>query len=131
MSRFGTTGTFSYDTGDVFAEGTGIFLDVQDMFQFPFETTVEADNVSYRSKTGKTYQYQNYSNDVHSFNWVSLRESTRGSLFTMANSPSILTFKSPTNAAAWGTYRIVPGSWSDSEVTHERYDVSFSIEKQP
>ena len=130
MSRFGTTGTFSYDTGDVFAAGTGVFLDVQDMFQFPFETTVEADNVSYRSKSGKTYQYQNYSNNVHTFNWVNLREVTRGSLFTMANSPSILTFKSPTDQAVWGTYRIVPGSWSDSEITNERYDVSFSIEKQ-
>ena len=131
MSRFGTTGTFSWDTGDVLSGGTGVYLDVQDMFQFPFDTSKETDSVSYRSKSGKRWEYQNYNKDVHTFSWVNLRESTRGSLFTMVNSTPILAFSSPPTASGtWGTFRVVPGSWSDSEVTHERYDVSFSVEKE-
>ena len=129
MSRFGTTGEFSYDIGDVYTGGTTINLTVQDMFQYPFETTQETDRTSYRSKSGLTYQYENYSNDVHTFNWVDLRESKRDELYTMANSPSILTFSSPPSTLL-GTFRVVGNSWSDTETTYERYDVSFTVEKQ-
>ena len=128
MSRFGTTGTFSWDTGDTLSGGTGILLEIEDMFQFPFETSVINDAVSYRSKSGRRYEYENWSKDVHSFNWVSLQESKRDELYTMVNSLPILSFASPVKSD-WGTFRVVPGSWSDVESSHERYDVSFDIEE--
>ena len=129
MSRFGTTGEFNYAFGDTLTSTTLIELGVQDMFQFPFETSRETDVVEYRSKSGKKYSYQNYNKDVHTFEWVNLRESKRNELFTMVNSPSIFNFESPPGTS-WGTYRVQAGSWNDSEVTHELYDVSFTIEKE-
>ncbi len=128
MSRFGTTGTFAWDTGDTLANGTGIFLDIQDMPQFPFDSSKINDAVSYRSKSGRRYEYENFNKDTFTFSWVDLRETTRGSLFTMVHSLPILSFKSPVNTL-WGTFRVIPNSWSDTETTHERFDVSFSIEE--
>ena len=132
MSRFGTTGSFYWEPGDddTFANGTSLPLAVQDMFQFPFDTEVESDAVSYRSKSGRRYEYKNWKKNVHTFNWVDLREVTRGSLYTMVQSLPVLKFLSPpTEAGLWGTFRVVDGSWSDTETSHERYDVSFSIEE--
>ena len=129
MSRFGTTGTFFWDSGDTLYGTTGITLEVQDMFQFPFETSQISDSVSYRSKGGRRYEYKNWVKDVHTFNWTGLREGVRGSLYTMVTSLPILSFSSPPTATGLlGTFRVVPGSWSDSETSFERYDVSFSVE---
>jgi len=129
MSRFGTTGTFAYDPGDTLALGTGVYLDVQDMFQFPFDTSIETDAVSYRSRGGQRYEYQNWSKNNYEFSFVGLRETKRDELYTMVNSLPIIRFQCPPSTDfGSGTFRIAPGSWSDSETSHERYDVSFTLE---
>lgn len=127
MSRFGSTGHFYWDSGDTLLPGNSLLLDVQDMFQFPFETSQVTDAVSYRSINGRRYEYENYRKDMFTFNWVDLREITRNRLFEMVTSLPILSFSSPPSDS-WGTFRVVPDSWSDSESSHERYNVSFTIE---
>ena len=130
MSRFGTTGTFSYDPGDTFSQGTGVGLDAQDMPQFPFETSIISDSQVYRTKSGIRYEYENYNKKQYTFSWVDLREAKRDELFDMVNSLPILTFASPPTSAVLGTFRVLRDSWSDSETTHERYDVSFTVEDE-
>ncbi len=46
----------------------------------------------------------------------------------MLTSHSTATFESPIGAS-WGTFRCVAESWSDEEVSNERYEVSFVIEE--
>lgn len=128
MSRFGTTGKFVWAEGDTMTSGTTINLDVQDMFQFPFDTEIISDSEVVRTKGGNRYETENWNKKQYTFNWVDLREEIRGSLFTMVNSLPILAFSSPP-ATNWGTYRSIRDSWNDSETSHERYDVSFTIEE--
>lgn len=130
MSRFGTTGTFAWTPGDTLTTGSGIFLDVQDMFQFPFDTEVISDAQVVRTKSGQRYEYGNWNSISYTFSFVGLRETKRDELFTMVNSLPIVAFSTPPTAAGtWGTFRIPRDSWSDSETSHERYDVSFTMEK--
>ena len=131
MSRFGTTGTFAWTPGDTLTTGSGVFLDVQDMFQFPFDTEIISDSKVLRTKSGQRYEYDNWKTVSYTLSFVGLRESKRNELFDMVNSLPIVAFSSPTTAAGtWGTFRVPRDSWSDSETSYERYDVSFNIEKE-
>ncbi len=127
MSRFGTQGRFYWDSGDVLSSSNPILLEIEDMFQFPFETSSISDAISYRSKSGRRFEYKNWSKDTHTFTWVGLQESKKDELFEMVHSLPIVSFSSPLSTD-WGTFRVTPDSWSDSETSHERYDVSFTIE---
>jgi hypothetical protein len=130
MSRFGTTAKFVWGAGDGFAFPTTIELDVQDMPQFPFDTEILSDSQVVRTKSGQRYEYQNWSTQSHTISFVGLSETKRDELFTMINSLPIVAFSSPPTAAGlWGTYRAPLDSWSDSESSHEKYDVSFNIER--
>lgn len=131
MSRFGTTGRFRWNTGDTYTGITSITMNESQMPQYPFETTKISDAVSYRAVNGARYEYQNWSLDSHTFNWVNLDEITRDKLYAMAHGLPILTFASPPTSTVWGTFRMAPDSWSEAETSHERYDVSFSIEELP
>ena len=131
MSRFGTTGTFSYAPGDTLTGGTGIILEIEDMFQFPFDTSIISDSQVLRTKSGQRYEYENWFSQSYTFSFVGLQESKRDELFDMVNSLPIVAFSSPPTAAGtWGTFRIPRESWFDSETSHERYDVSFVMEKE-
>tara|TARA_R100001244_G_scaffold86357_2_gene65947 strand:+ start:205 stop:600 length:396 start_codon:yes stop_codon:yes gene_type:complete len=129
MARFGTTAIFHWTEGDTLILGTGIVLAEQDMFQYPFETAIETDAVSYRSHGGKRYEYQNWSKNNHTLSFVGLRESKRTEFYNMVNSLPTFRLQSPPGVDfGAGTFRVTPGSWSDSETSFERYDVSFTIE---
>lgn len=131
MSRFGTTGTFAWTPGDTLSTGSGVYLAVEDMFQFPFDTEIISDAQVVRTKSGQRYEYENWSSVSYELSFVGLRESKRDELFAMVNSLPIVAFSSPPTASGtWGTFRIPRDSWSDSETSHERYDVSFMMEKE-
>lgn len=132
MSRFGTTARFKYDPGDTYAGGTSVILSEADMPQYPFDTVVISDSQEIRTKSGERYEYENWNKKQYTFSWVNLSESKRDELFDMVNSLPILTFRSPDTASGtWtGTFRAPRTSWSDSETSFERYDVSFMIEEE-
>ncbi len=125
MSRFGSTAEFFYDTGDVLSGGTTITLNEQDMPQFPVEDQRNTDEVLLTAKSGHTYEYRNYNKASYIFNWSNLAESKRNELATMADAIPILSFRSGGNT--FGTFRMVPDSWSSVEISHELYDVSFLV----
>lgn len=127
MSRFGNSGTFIYAAGDSLTSGTELTLGPSQMPQFPFESYNVTDRVTYRSKGGKTWMYENYNLNGYRFTWSLLDESTRNSLRTIYLSKAILTFRS--NNQNFGTFRFVENSWQDSEVLHELYDLSFTLEE--
>jgi len=130
MSRFGTTGTFAWTPGDTLTTGSGVLLTEQDMFQYPFDTEIFSDSQVVRTKSGQRYEYENWNSVSYTLSFVGLRESKRDELFTMVNSLPIVAFSSPPTASGtWGTFRIPRDSWSDSETSFERYDVSFTMEK--
>ena len=128
MSRWGTSGTFAYAPGDVLTGTLGVALVAQDMFEFPVETSIISDAVVYRTVSGERYEYSNWNKKSYTFNFTDLREVTRDELFTMVNSLPILTFSSPVDTL-WGTFRMPLDSWTDEESSHERYNVSFTIEE--
>lgn len=127
MSRFGTTGTFYYSSGDTLSSGTYIYLNNGQMPQYPFETEYVTDRVTYRSKGGKSWMYQNYNLQGYTFKWSLLDETMKNSLKTMANSLPILAFSS--NGTTWGTFRIADNSWKDQEAAYELFDVEMRIEE--
>jgi len=97
------------------------------MPQYPFENTTISDKVSYRSKGGKLWQYQNYSLDSFTFRWTMLDETKKQGLRLMYDSLPILSFKS--NGTDFGTFRIADSTWTDEEVAYELYDLSFTVEE--
>lgn len=128
MSRFNATGTFTYDTnaaGTVSfgATGTLVYLNANQMPQYPFEAFLVTDMVSYRSKGGTLWSYSNYAKRGYNFNWTLLDESMRGTLWNMALNPCTFTFDSGANF--FGTFRIEEGSWAEEEVLYGLYDISF------
>jgi len=129
MSRFGTEGTFVYAPGDTLTNGTVLGLSPQDMFQYPFDTRILSNSIKYRTLSGESYEYEDWKKEAYTFNFTDLRESKRQELFEMiASAPTIFSFASPPGSD-WGTFRADRDSWSDTETSHERYDVSFTIEK--
>ena len=126
MSRFGSTMAIVWNAGDTFTGGTTISLEEQDMPQYPFEESRETDIVQYRSLSGEIYQYQNYNKNVYTFNWSNLRESKKEDLVLMAD--SLPAFSVESGGTTLGTFRMVPNSFSASEVLYELYDVSFAAE---
>jgi hypothetical protein len=127
MSRFGATGTFIYAVGDSFSAATTLVLNESQMPQYPFEGESLSDRVTYRSKSGKAWSYQNYNLNVYTFNWSLLDETCRNSLKAMWDSHPIINFKS--NGTNFGTFRFAEGSWKDSEVINEFFDVNFVLEE--
>jgi hypothetical protein len=125
MSRFGSTATFYYAPGDTFASGTYLYLNSQNMPNYPFETFEDTDKTMHRTKTGRKYIFQNYSKQGYVFNFSNLSEASRGSLRMMYDALPIFTFN--TNNTTWGTFRFSEESWQDEEVAFELYDLSFSI----
>ncbi len=127
MSRFGDTGTFTYAVGDSFTSATTLVLNANQMPQYPFEGEPLTDRVTYRSKSGKAWSYQNYNLNRYTFNWSLLDESCRNSLKSMWNAQPIISFNS--NGTNFGTFRFADGGWSDSEVINEFFDVNFTLEE--
>ena len=126
MSRFGSTAQFHYDAGtDIYAGGTTIQLDEQDMPQYPVDEFRESDRQIYRSKSGQMFSTENYNKRGYTFNWTDLSESKKHELATTADSLPILLFASGGNN--WGTFRMVPDSFSASESLFELYNVSFDV----
>jgi hypothetical protein len=104
-----------------------VTLSAGQMPQYPFANTTISDKVSYRSKGGKLWQYQNYSLDSFTFRWTMLDEAKKNTLRFMYDCLPILSFKS--NGTDFGTFRITGDSWEDEEVAHELYDLSFTVEE--
>jgi hypothetical protein len=129
VSNFGSTGSFRYSLGDesIVSFGTLITLSEQDMPQYPWEETRITDQVTYRSKTGQVYSYQNYNKVAYFFNWSNLSETKRNELATMVNAIPLLTFISGGNL--FGTFRVKMDSFSSSETSFGLYDVSFEVEQ--
>lgn len=127
MSRFGDSGTFIYASGDSLTSGTIVVLDSFQMPQYPFEGFSITDRVTYRSKGGKSWMYENYNLQGYKFNWSLMDEDKKNDLRTMYQAKPILTFRS--NNTNFGTFRITEASWQDSEVGHELYDISFTLEE--
>lgn len=129
MSRFGTdgVGTFKYSTGDTLASATTIVHNSSQAPQFPFDTKTISDRVSYRSKSGKAWSYQNYNLQAFGFKWSMLDEGFRGSLFTMFNANPLLAYYA--NGTCFGTFRMAENTWQDSEVLDGLFDVSFGVEE--
>ena len=123
MSRFGTTAQFLWDTGDTFAGGSTITLNEQDMPQYPMEETRVSDEQRYLTKSGREYSTRNYLKRSFIFNWTDLSESKRDELANMADNMPIFQFSSGGND--FGTFRMEPDSFQDSETSFELYDVSF------
>lgn len=123
MSRFGTTATILWDEGDTFAGSLSISLEPQDMPQYPFEEYREEDITEYRTLSGEIYQYRNYNKRNVIFNWTDLRESTRNEIYSMCQSLPVFNFSS--GGTNFGTFRVEPGSYSDSETAFELFDISF------
>jgi hypothetical protein len=127
MSRFSSSGTFFYAPGDVLTAATTVLLNAGQMPQYPFENTTITDRVTYRSKSGKSWMYENYNLDSYTFNWSLLDEPKKNALRAMYDSKGVLSFSS--NGATFGTFRIADSSWSDSESAYELFDVSFTVEE--
>lgn len=127
MSRFGSTATFIYAPGDAITNATTLVLSQGQMPNYPFETSNVTDRTMYRSRSGRSFAYQNYNLRKYTFNWSMLDEGARGSLKTMYDANPLLTFNS--NGTNWGTYRFANNSWEDQEVSFELYDLAFTIEE--
>jgi hypothetical protein len=127
MSRFGASGTFYYASGDTLTSLATIYLDAGQLPQYAFDNQTITDRVTYRSKSGKSWMYENYNLDAFTFKWSLLDESKRNSLRTMYDSKPILTFHS--NGTCFGTFRFAEATWSDSEAAYELYDISFTLEE--
>jgi hypothetical protein len=127
MSRFGSSATFYYASGDVMSSGTNLYLTADSMPNYPFEAYGDTDRQIHKTKTGRKYMYQNYNLQGYKFNFSNLKETTRGSLKTMFDARPIFTFN--TNGSMWGTFRFAEDSWQDSESAFELYDINFSIEE--
>lgn len=129
MSRFNSSGTFLYAPAqDSFSGALGtIYLDPSQMPQYPFSNYTFTDRTTYRSKSGKSWSYQNYNGDGFTFRWSMLDETCKNSLRTMYDSLPFFTFVSGTNTL--GTFRMADSSWKDEEVAHELYDLSFTVEE--
>jgi len=126
MSRFGSTAVFYYDAeSDMLSGGTTITLEEQDMPQYPMEEFRDTDEEHYRSKSGQLFSTRNYNKRGFTFNWTDLSESKRNEIATMVDAMPILSFKSGGND--WGTFRVVTGSFEDSEALFELYNVSFDV----
>ena len=113
MSRFSDWGTFFYaPAADNFAGVLySVYLDPSNMPQYPFQVQTVTDRVNYRSKSGKSWMYENYNLDSYTFRWSMMDELTRGSLKTMYDSKPLVNFCSGTNN--FGTFRIAESSWKD------------------
>ncbi len=127
MSRFGSTATFHYQSGDSITAGTTMVLTADSMPNYPFEAYSDTDRTIHRTKTGRKWVYQNYNLQGYRFNFSNLKESVRGSLRTMWDARPLFAFYS--NGVTWGTFRFAEDSWEDSEVAYELYDLSFAIEE--
>lgn len=127
MSRFGSTATFYYATGDSLVSGTYLYLTPDSMPNYPFETMADTDRVVHRTKTGRKYSYQNYNLQAYQFNFSNLKNSTRGSLKRMYDARPIFTFN--TNSTTWGTFRFGEDTWADAEAAFELFDLNFVIEE--
>lgn len=125
MSRFGSTATFTYQTGDSITAGTTVVLTADSMPNYPFEAFADTDRVLHKTKTGRKYTYQNYNLQGYRFNFSNLKESIRGSLKTMFDARPLFTFN--TNGSMWGTFRFAEDGWEDSEAAFELYDVNITI----
>ena len=123
MSRFGTTGLFTWNSGDTFTGGTTIVLNEPDMPQYPMEEGRETDEIRYRTKSGREYSTRNYNKRRFTFNWADLSEAKENEVATMVDSMPIFSFASGGND--WGTFRLEPDSYSTSESSFELYSVSF------
>lgn len=123
MSRFGTTATILWDEGDTFTGANTISLEPQDMPQYPFEESREEDITEYRTISGEIYQYRNYNKRNVILNWTDLREVTRNEIYSMCQALPVFSFNS--GDTDFGTFRLEPGSYTDSETAFELFDISF------
>lgn len=97
------------------------------MPQYPFENTTITDRVTYRSKSGKSWMYENYNLDSFTFRWSMLDQVAKTYLRLMYDSKAILTFNS--NGNNFGTFRIADNTWKDEEVAFELFDLNFTVEE--
>ena len=129
MSRFSSTGTFRYTLAtDDFSGTIGtIYLDPSQMPQYPFETNTFTDRVTYRSKNGRSWMYENYNGEAYTYRWSMLDETCRNQLKSMYDAKGLVNFKSGT--FDFGTFRIADSTWKDEEVSHELFDLNFTLEE--
>jgi len=130
MSRFGSTATITWGAGNnagTFAGGTVISLDQGDMPQFPVEEWRITDEVEYRTKYGKVWNYKNYTKIGITLNWSNLNETTRNELATMVR--AIPYFSISSGGGVIGTFQLVPDSITDTESSYQLYDFSFDAEE--
>lgn len=127
MSRFGNSGTFFHVPGDSLTGVSVLYLDAGQMPQYPFENKTITDRVTYRSKSGKSWMYENYNLDSYTFNWSLLDEPKKEALRLMYDEKGVLSFVS--NGNTFGTFRIADDSWSDQEVAYGLFDLSFTVEE--
>ncbi len=125
MSRFGSTATLAYTSGDTMAAATTFVIPPSSMPNYPFETFSETDRQIHKTKTGRKYIYQNYNLQGYRFNFSNLNPNYRGSLKAMWDARPIFTFN--TNGSLWGTFRFVEDSWEDEEIGYDLFDLSFGM----
>ncbi len=128
MSRFGDSGTFFYRPGDAFSGtlgGTYLYLQSDDMPQYPFETINDTDRVELVSKTGKRWAYENYNLAGYKFVWANASQALRDQFKRMYDSNAVMTFN--TNGTLWGTFRQSGAEWQDSEVGYDLFDFDLTI----
>ena len=123
MSKFGSTALFTWNDGNTFTGGTTITLNEQDMPQYPMSEDRKSDEKRYITKSGREYSTRNYNKRVFTFNWTDLSEAKRNEFATMVDSIPVFSFASGGND--WGTYRLEPESFTDSEKSFELFDLSF------
>jgi hypothetical protein len=95
------------------------------MPNYPFEEFEDSDRQIHRTKSGRKYVYQNFGLKGYTFNFSNLSETTLGSLKQMFDARPLFTFN--TNSVMWGTFRFSEETWKDQEISHELYDLNFSI----
>jgi len=127
MSRFGTTLTFTYYPLDGDGIATTLTLLPDQMPQYPFETTVVTDEVSYRTKNGKKYSFENYNLSSYSFSWNLVDIDTRNQLKNMYDANPVINLQ--TNGSSWGNFRRGDASWKDSESAFNLFDLGFVLEE--
>ena len=125
---FGSTLTFVYAAGDSLASGTTLTLQPDQMPAYPFETSEDTDKISYRSKSGRKYEYENYNLDVFTFTWNLIDSATRDSLKLLYDSRPLVSISS--GGTNYGTFRLSDTGYKDSMSAFGLYDIALTFEEE-
>ncbi len=124
---FGSTLVFNYGQGDTFS-GTTLTLYADQMPAYPFELSSINDRVSYRTKSGRKFSYENYNVDSFTFTWNLIDSQTRDALKQMHDALPGITISS--GGTSYGLFRLADKAWEDSMSAFGLYDLSMTFEQE-